>query len=185
MKCTSLFFGEFIELDWFVVDKEYIKYLLQFDSKVGFVEYGEKLKLHIGIVISINSIDYYVPISSAKPKHEKMSNSLDFHKIQDENTNYLYAVINLNNMIPVPSNQIQQLKYNTIQNFRDFSSDLEKTNYIYLLQKEKKIIDKLEDVLKDKARRLYDKVTNFPDSKLACRCCNFAMLEQRSKEYKK
>ena len=90
MKCTSLFFGEFIELDWFVVDKEYIKYLLQFDSKVGFVEYGEKLKLHIGIVISINSIDYYVPISSAKPKHEKMSNSLDFHKIQDENTNYLY-----------------------------------------------------------------------------------------------
>ena len=34
-------------MDWFVVDKKYINYLTQFDSRVGYVEYGERLKLHL------------------------------------------------------------------------------------------------------------------------------------------
>lgn len=37
------FLGGF--MNWYVVDKKYIKYLIQFDSRVGYVEYGEKLKL--------------------------------------------------------------------------------------------------------------------------------------------
>lgn len=31
-------------MDWYVVDKKYINYLTQFDSRVGYVEYGERLK---------------------------------------------------------------------------------------------------------------------------------------------
>ena len=119
-------------MDWFVVDKNYISYLLQFDKNVGFVDYGEKLKMHLGILLSFNSFDYYVPISSAKPKHQKMSNSLDFHKIQDLESGYLYAVININNMIPVPASCVRQLKYNNISEFRSFVSEKEKTDYIYV-----------------------------------------------------
>ncbi len=70
-------------MDWYVVAKDYIRYLIQFDSRVGYVEYGEKLKLHVGVLLTVNVCHYYVPISSAKPKHQRMSNSLDFHKIQD------------------------------------------------------------------------------------------------------
>ena len=77
-------------MDWFVVDKKYINYLTQFDSRVGYVEYGERLKLHVGILLTIG----------------------DFHKLQDESTGYLYAVLNINNMIPVPDNCLTQLKYN-------------------------------------------------------------------------
>ena len=80
-------------MNWYVVDKEYIDYLSQFDSRVGYVEYGERLKLHVGILLTVNSCHYYVPISSAKPKHQRMSNSLDFHKLRDASTGYLYAVI--------------------------------------------------------------------------------------------
>ena len=76
-------------MDWYVVDKKYINYLTQFDSRVGYVEYGERLKLHVGILLTIRNFHYYVPISSAKPKHQKMSNSLDFHKLQDESTEYI------------------------------------------------------------------------------------------------
>ena len=36
-------------MDWYVIDKKYINYLTQFDSHVGYVEYGERLKLHVGI----------------------------------------------------------------------------------------------------------------------------------------
>ena len=101
-------------MDWYVVDKKYINYLTQFDSRVGYVEYGERLKLHVGILLTIGDFHYYVPISSAKPKHQKMSNSLDFHKLHDESTGYLYAVLNINNMIPVPDNCLTQLKYNQV-----------------------------------------------------------------------
>ena len=40
-------------MDWYVVDKKYINYLTQFDSCVGYVEYGERLKLHVGILLTI------------------------------------------------------------------------------------------------------------------------------------
>lgn len=175
------FFGGF--MNWYVVDKDYIQYLIQFDSRVGYVEYGEKLKLHIGVLLTVNECQYYVPISSAKPKHQHMSNSLDFHKIQDIENGYLYAVLNLNNMIPIPDSCITQLKYNQIEQFRSFSSEKEKNDYIYLLQKEKNIIDNLQSVLQRKAERLYEKCLRMPDSSLASRCCNFKLLEEKKKVY--
>ena len=173
--------GEY--MDWYVVDKSYINYLTQFDSRVGYVEYGERLKLHIGIILKIDEVQYYVPISSAKSKHKKMSNSVDFHKIQDEETGYIYAVININNMIPVPKSCITQVKYNNIDEFRIFENEKEKTDYIYLLQKEKYLIDKIEGVLQNKAKKLYQKCMIKPESSLAARCCNFRLLEEKCKLY--
>jgi protein AbiQ len=170
-------------MDWYVVDKKYIKYLTQFDSRVGYVEYGERLKLHIGILLTVGDFHYYVPISSAKPKHQKMSNSLDFHKLQDETSGYLYAVLNINNMIPVPDNCLTQLKYNQVENFRSFSNEKEKTNYIYLLQKEKALIDNVQNTIQTKALKLYQKCVAKPDSSLASRCCNFKMLEEKCSSY--
>lgn len=172
-------------MDWYVVNKDYIRYLIQFDSRVGYVEYGEKLKLHVGVLLTVNGCHYYVPISSAKPKHQRMSNSLDFHKLQDKDTGYLYAVLNLNNMIPVPDSCITQLKYNQIEQFRSFNSEKEKNDYIYLLQKEKDIIDSMQPTIQRKAEKLYAKCLRIPDSSLASRCCNFKLLEEKSNTYPK
>lgn len=170
-------------MNWSIIDKEYIKYLSQFDSKVGYVEYGDHLKLHIGILLTIEDFHYYVPISSAKSKHFKMSNSLDFHKLQEESSGYIYAVVNLNNMIPVPSICVKQLKYDQIENYRLFHNEKEKTNYIYLLQKEKALIDKVENTLQAKASKLYQKCISYPNSLLASRCCNFKLLEEKCSLY--
>lgn len=170
-------------MDWYVVDRKYINYLTQFDSRVGYVEYGNRLKLHVGVLLTIGAFHYYVPISSAKPKHQKMSNSLDFHKLQDESNGYLYAVLNINNMIPVPDNCVTQLKYNQVDNFRSFKNEKEKTDYVYLLQKEKALIDKIQTLLQSKALKLYQKCTAKPDSSLASRCCNFKMLEEKCASY--
>ena len=167
-------------MNWYVVDKDYIRYLIQFDFRVGYVEYGEKLKLHVGVLLTVNGYHYYVPISSAKSKHQHMSNSLDFHKLQDADTNYLYAVLNLNNMIPVPDSCITQLKYDQIEQFRSFNNEKEKTDYIYLLQKEKAIIDSMQHTIQQKAEKLYAKCLRIPNSSLASRCCNFKLLEEKS-----
>ena len=48
------------------------------------------------MVLKVNGFNYFAPLSSYKPKHEKMKESLDFLKIKD------YVVINLNNMFRVP-----------------------------------------------------------------------------------
>ena len=170
-------------MDWYVVDKAYINYLTQFDSRVGYVEYGVRLKLHIGIILNIDDVQYYVPISSVKSKHKKMSNSVDFHKIQDEETGFIYAVLNINNMIPVPKSCITQVKYNMIDEFRIFENEKEKTDYIYLLQKEKFLIDKIEGALQNKAKKLYQKCMMKPESSLASRCCSFRLLEEKCKLY--
>ena len=66
-----------------------------------------------------------------------MSNSLDFHKLQDESTGYLYAVLNINNMIPVPDNCLTQLKYNQVESFRSFSNKKEKPTMFTFSRKKK------------------------------------------------
>lgn len=170
-------------MNWYVVDKDYVNYLIQFDSKVGYVEYGERMKLHIGIILIIEDFNYYVPVSSVKDKHKKMSNSLDFYKLRDRASGYVYAVINLNNMIPVPDTCIIQLKYDRIENFRSFSDNTEKNEYIYLLQKEKSLIDDVQDILQNKAMKLYKKCVDEPNSILATRCYDFKMLEEKCSLY--
>ena len=171
-------------MDWYVVDKDYIDELVKADRHVGYVRYGKHIKLHIEILLAVNDFCYYVPVSSAKPKHRKMSNSLDFHKLVDTATGEVYAVININNMIPVPDFCVTQLKYDNVGSFRSFCDEKDKTNYIYLLQKEKAIIDKIENILYSKARKLYQKYLDNPQSSLAARCCNFPLLEVRCRQYK-
>ncbi len=172
-----------ITMNWYVIDKNYINYLLKVDKRVDYVEYGGRLKFHVGILVTVNHLNYYVPISSEKTKHHNMSNSIDFHKLIDEATGELYAVIN--NMIPVLDFCITQLKYDKIANFRTFLNEKEKTYYIYLLQKEKLIIDKIALILQSKAQKLYQKCLDKPYSSLAARCCNFLLLEEKCKYYNK
>ena len=51
---------------------------------------------YIGVVLEVNGFKYFAPMSSYKPKHDKMNESLDFIKLGK------YSVINLNNMFPIP-----------------------------------------------------------------------------------
>ena len=91
--------------------------------------------------------------------------------------------MNINNMIPVPDNCLTQLKYNQVESFRSFSNEKERIDYIYLLQKEKALIDNVQDSLQNKAMKLYQKCIAKPDSSLAARCCNFKMLEEKCSSY--
>ena len=118
-------------------------------------------------------------------QYHQISNSLDFHKLEDKDSKLLYAVLNINNMIPVPDQCIVQLKYNKVQEFRKFSNEKQKTDYIYLLKKEKDLIDMDPDIIQRKALKLYEMCLRIPDSSLTKRYCKFNLLEQKSKQYKK
>jgi protein AbiQ len=81
-----------------------------------------------------------------------MGNTMDFLRIEDKLKSSLYAVLNLNNMIPVPTQCISRLRYNEIQNYRSFKNEKERLDYIYLLQNEKLIIDGMADTINIESR---------------------------------
>ena len=72
------------KLKWYIVDKDYVNYLRRYDSKVENIDYADKLKPYIGILVTINDINYYVPISSVKEKHYKIKEGMDFIKIIED-----------------------------------------------------------------------------------------------------
>ena len=43
-------------MNWYVADKGYINYLKKFDSRVGYVDYGDHLKLHLGIILELEKM---------------------------------------------------------------------------------------------------------------------------------
>lgn len=62
-----------IYVKFYTTDIDYIKYLHSFDSEVYFNKqrYDYENKAYIGIIVYDNSIPYFVPLTSAKPKHKK------------------------------------------------------------------------------------------------------------------
>ena len=92
---------------------------------------------YIGIVLQINGFDYFAPLSSFKDKHKLMKEGLDFIKIKD------YAVINLNNMFPVPPSET---KYVDIRNERDL-------HYRALLLAEYRCIKSVQEKIRKNAQK--------------------------------
>ena len=111
---------------------------------------------------------YFAPLSSFKPKHKRLSETIDFIKIGD------MAVINLNNMFPV-SDGIYSLKNpKTEKNLQ----------YQTLLNNEIRIIRKKQELIINNEKSVYNhKISNDGKSKLSQRCNDFKLLEIKCKEY--
>lgn len=167
---------------WYVIDKDYVNYLHSIDNKVEFIDYKDKLKPYFGIIYKINGFNYYLPVSSAKEKHKTMKNNLDFLKLIDKDGKII-AVLNINNMIPVPSQFISDLNYKDIDQYRTFENEFDKKIYIDLLRKELDIINSMPDKIKKNANLLYEFCKQYPNNKLTQRCCNFRLLQEKAIEY--
>jgi len=88
------------------VDPSYCEYLRKFDDRVRDVSENKAHRPFLGIVIELeNEIKYYAPLTSPKPKHLNMRDTIDFIKIK----NGIWGAINLNNMIPVDDEFIRKV----------------------------------------------------------------------------
>ncbi|OGO89583.1 MAG: hypothetical protein A2Y24_00115 [Clostridiales bacterium GWE2_32_10] len=158
-------------LNFYVITDEYVKYLHNFDNTV--VENKDPInryfdRKYIGVVFELNEFKYFAPLSSFKNKHRKMKEAIDFIKIGT------MAVINLNNMIPVPEGEIT---YCNIEKQDDM-------RYRQLLRNEYDICKHKENHIIKNAKSLYNKVTNY-NSFIAERCCDFKLLEDKCREWSK
>ena len=125
---------------------------------------------YLGIVLRVYDMDYFAPLSSFKAKHEKMKEGMDFLKVGR------YAVINLNNMFPVPVSECKYVDFSMVNN----------KIYKDLLMAEYRIIKQMQEKIRKRAEQLYQhKRINGNSTPLAKRCNDFDRLERLCRSWQK
>lgn len=166
---------------FYILNNEYMDYITKFDNKVPKVDYVNSKKPALGVVFNNGEYEYFVPISSPKPKHIRMNDALDFIKINGDTR--LYGVMNLNNMIPVPRNEVKELDWNSLDELRTFEKEIDKMKYMSLLTLELEIAISKKERIEKNAKRLYSMYDVPGNEHLKNRCCDFKLLEAKCSEY--
>ncbi|MDO4341378.1 MAG: type III toxin-antitoxin system ToxN/AbiQ family toxin [bacterium] len=158
------------------VDSKYCDFLRKYESKVPYNAGEKELRPFVGILFNIGNCEYFAPLSSPKPKHSRLVNTLDLIKID----NGKLGVINFNNMIPV-----NKSNYNIID-LNEKTNDKNKGARILLLKNQLRWLNNNKVDIYEKSSNLYKKyVNNLLSFNVRNRCCNFILLEEKCREYNK
>lgn len=126
----------------------------------------------IGIILNINEVSYFAPLSSPKNKHQYMKNNIDFIKINKGRN----GVINLNNMIPIPKEQCYEINIK-----EEISKD---KKYGLILKYQIKWCNENKEQILSNAKKLYNLITSQKANlSLKNRCCNFKSLEKNLNQF--
>lgn len=164
-------------LSFYTLSQEYAEYLREFDSRIPFIHEDKKRRPFVGVLLKVNNHNFYAPLSSPKPKHLLMKDSIDFQKINKGE----YGVINLNNMIPVSLKSLAKINLSIYS-----SSSKEDLDYKELLNNQLEWCNVNEKKIIAKASKLYRyfKLDKLPPN-IKNRCCDFVLLEEKLELYKK
>ena len=157
------------------VDSDYCDYLRKYDSKVDYNKNRKDLRPFVGVLFKIDKYEYFAPLTSPKPKHLKMQNTLDFFKIK----NGELGAVNFNNMIPVKENN-----YSLVDLSKE-TLTIAELKYQKLLREQLDWLNANYRQVKNKSFRLYQLYKNekLPQN-IKSRCCDFKLLEEKCVEYK-
>ena len=157
------------------VNSKYCDYLRQFDNKVPYNAGEKNLRPFIGVLFTVDGLEYFAPLSSPKPKHELLKNTIDLIKINDGKL----GVINFNNMIPVKNKNYELLDLNSEP------KNLKEEKRQNLLKSQSRWINKNKEIVRNKAEILYIsyKKNRLP-KRIKDRCCNYKLLEEKCNLYK-
>ena len=152
------------------IDEQYVDYVAEIASHAFHnSQPGQRhSRKFIGVILKVNGLDYFAPLSSFKETHIHMPETVDFIKIKR------YAVININNMFPVPMNLVVYV---------DISKEKD-PKYRSLLLAEYRVIKSLQDTIRRNAEIVYKHILeNGETTKLGRRCNDFPALEKACKAY--
>lgn len=170
-------------LKMYNIDIKYMRDLSNVDDKVLSVspQIHKENRPFVGIVVICDNKKYCIPLSSPKPKHEKMKNEKDFSKIYNKNDK-LIGVLNFNSMIPVNDVVINEIDLHIRPN------DSQRDKYYKgLLNDQLDWCNDNQALIETKANKLYFLVTQMPDKmkNLTRRCCDFKKLEAVLEKWEK
>ena len=162
------------KLDFYTVDLDYVRYLKKAEqekrgfSRVPNIDYSKnsKPKFLCGIVLQVNDINYYVPVTSYKT--QKPDNFL----ILADNGKTVSS-LRFNYMFPIPKG---------LATIRIIASEPDYT-YRSLLAQELRYCIKNQNKIQNLAQRTYKRVLLGKDKGLVVNSCDFQLLEQKCLEY--
>ncbi len=163
-----------MDIRFYYVDKNYIDYLKKYETDhqgytcVPNVEYASRNKFVYGAVLSVNGINYFVPISS-KIKKEQYSMLIQ----TKDKKNPVKGSLRFRYMIPIPNSCLIKL---------DIKSMIE-TSRQRLVLSELAACRKDRDKIFKSAKRTYDDINKYSSDALKSNSCNFKLLEQAYIEY--
>ncbi len=169
-----------MKLNLYSVSDKYIKYLSQFDNKI--YDNKEEKRRHerkyIGIVLTVNEYNYYIPMSSPKK-----SDYIDFeNKIIRKDTKTiiriheggrLYGTLRISNMIPVP---ITELEPYILSNEKDLK-------YKDVILGELKFINSNSDRIVKNAKIVYSQKVKDIDVEYIKNTVDFKLLEGKLRQW--
>lgn len=175
-------------LNFYSIDEEYLKFLRDnFDDKVPEMNYDVNKKFFCGVVLEINDIKYFAPISHDTKKYK--TSILIKH---DED---IKSSIKFSFMVPVDDTHITykdfsketEIDYVKSKYLSECDGDehlaLEKAKkYVALLSIEHKFCNNNVQAIKDKALKVY-KIGCNSKHWLNKNCCDFKKLEKAMYEY--
>lgn len=168
-------------MEWKIINEKYMDYIRNnYEKRIPETNYGsDKLKPFFGELFKQNGLVYVTQVTSAKPRHNKLKENIDFYKIYKNNK--LVSCVNLNYMFPVPENELYDMKYKNIDDYVKFPSEELKSKYIKLLKYELSVINtmNLEKAAIELYKRKYDKPQDF----VSLRCFDFKELECAATEW--
>ena len=162
------------KLNFYTADFDYVKYLQEAEkecrgfSRVPNMEYtnGHKQKFLCGIVLRVNEIDYYVPVTSYK--QQKPDNFL----IKADN-GQVVSSLRFNYMFPIPK------ELTTVH----VISDEPDRAYRALLAQELRYCIKNHNIIHHLAERTYKRVLLGKSMGLVVNSRNFRLLEEKYRDY--
>ena len=145
---------------------EYLKFLHNNDNEVRYSEQSNYSdKPHLGIIVGLGKYKYFIPLTSAKPKHLKWKNVGRTHyliyeiigaeevhvndivKYADGTLFKIMSALKIHKMIPVTDGLFERIDFNKIED----------ESYRALLMKEFFFLQNVQDDILGKAFKIYDK----------------------------
>ncbi len=155
-----------MKIKFYHVSDKYLSYLSMFDDKVpdaSGIEFRHQ-RFFCGIILKVNNVNYFAPISSKTKAMASNVIILNRHKRP-------LGSIGLSHMFPVPLSEVK---------IKDFSK--EEKIYRDLLSNELFFCNKNRGLIYGKAAWVY-REAHIPGSLMNNVCCDFALLEAKCREF--
>lgn len=175
-----------LDFGFYSVDPDYLQYLNAIDSEVYYnPSYRAHLKPFVGVIIGLKEFKYFIPLSSAKRKHENWKNITKEHFLIYEIINiqtirpkyicknfsnnkkiHILAILDIKKMIPIPEGYYTKIDFKKLTDYK--YKDLLKKEYKFCLTRKEKILSKAEKLYNEqKTTKIINKNN-----------CNFDKLEK-------
>ncbi len=156
-------------LKFYNVEKGYADYLRQYEKQIPNIEYKARDKFLCGIVLTVNNMNYYVPVSSNKKSY---ASSFIIYETTSKGERHPVSSLRFSFMFPCP---IEVVTYKNIGDEKDI-------RYRELMQAEYEYCNRHEGQIKKQAERIYRLAEN-PQMREKYHLNNFKLLEGKCAEY--